>query len=109
MTGVANPMDGLVIAGEPFSITCMVNGAVSLEAKFNFELIAEDNGAVIHHQDDARDTQFLHNFNARASDAGQYICKVTVDSDFLARPITSMSTAVTLTVQRKPNLCDQII
>ena len=117
MTGVASPMDGSVIAGELFSITCTVNGADSLEARFNFELIAEDNGADIHHQEDSNYTQLLHNFNASASDAGQYVCKVTIDSDFLDAPITSMSTAVTLTVQRKPNLltvqrkpnlCDQI-
>ena len=107
MTGFASPMDDLVIAGELFSITCMVNGADSLEARFNFDLTAEDNGTVIHHQDNARDTQLIHHLNARASDAGKYVCKVTVDSDFLDAPITSMSTAVTLTVQRKPHLCDE--
>ena len=107
MTGVASPMDDSVIAGELFSISCMVTGADSLEARFNFELIAEDNSTVIHHQEDASDTQSIHNFSASASDAGKYVCEVTVHSDFLDAPITSMSTAVTLTVQRKPHLCDE--
>ena len=104
VTVTVNPVNGLVIAGQLFSITCMITGADNLEATFNFDVIAEDNGAVIHHREDARDTQLIHSFNARASDAGKYVCQVTVRSGFLDEPITSMSTAVTLTVQRKPNL-----
>ena len=99
---MVNPVNGLVIAGKIVSINCMITGADSLEVTFDFELLAEDNRTVIHHREDARDTQLIHSFNARASDAGKYVCKVTVCSDFLDEPITSMSTAVTLTVQRKP-------
>ena len=104
VTITVNPVNGLVIAGKMVSINCMITGADSLEATFDFELVAEDNGAVMHYQEDARDTQVVYSSNARASDAGKYVCKVTVRSDFLDEPITSMSTAVTLTVQSKPNL-----
>ena len=103
MTVLVNPVNSSVFAGQLFSITCIITGADSLEARFNFDFIAEDNGTVIH-QGNTSDTQLIHNFIARVSDAGKYVCKVKVCSDFLARPITSMSTAVTLTVQRKPNL-----
>ena len=103
MTVTVNPVNGLVIAGKIVSINCMITGADSLEATFDFELVAEDNRTVMHYQD-ARDTQVVYSSNARESDAGKYVCKVTVRSDFLDEPITSMSTAVTLIVQRKPNL-----
>ena len=98
--GSAHPK-GLIIAGNTFSTTCIVNGANDLDARFNYKVIAEDSGAVIHHQEDASDTQFTHSFTARASDAGMYTCKVTVTSTFLNEPITISSTAVTLTVQSK--------
>ena len=99
--GSAHPM-GLITAGNTFSITCIVNGANDLDARFNYKVIAEDNGII--HQKDASDTQFTHNFTARASDAGMYTCKVTVTSTFLNEPITISSTAVTLTVQSKAKL-----
>ena len=102
VTVTVNPVNGLVIAGKMVSINCMNTGADSLEATFDFELIAEDNRTVMHYQEDTRDAQVVYTSKARASDAGKYVCKVTVDSDFLDAPITSMSTAVTLTVQRKP-------
>ena len=106
--GIASPMGfKLVVAGKLFSITCMVNGADDLQARFNFTLIAEGNGTVIHHEEESSDTELIHNFTARASDAGMYICKVTVTSSFLDKPIIS-NTTLTLTVQSKPNLCDQI-
>ena len=101
--GMVNPMNGLVTAGELFSITCVITGADNLEARFNFTLIAEDNGTVIHREENTRDTQFIHNFTARASDAGLYTCNVTVTSAFLDGPIIS-NTTVTHTIQSKYNL-----
>ena len=99
--GIVNPMNGLVISGKLFSITCIVNGTDDLEASFNFKLIAEDNGTIIHHEEDASDTQYIHNFTARASDAGMYTCRATVTSTFLDGPIIISNTTVTLTVQSK--------
>ena len=99
--GIVNPMNGLVIAGKLFSITCMINGTDNLEARFNFTLTAKDNGTVIYHEENTSATEFIYNFAARASDAGMYICKVTVTSAFLDGSIIS-NTAVTLTVQSKP-------
>ena len=95
------PMNGLVIAGELFSITCTVTGADKLRAQFNFILTAENGGTMVHHEEDASDKTFTHSFTARASDAGVYACQVTVTSILLNNPITSSST-VTLTVQSKP-------
>ena len=101
--GIVNPMNGLVTAGELFSITCMITGADNLEARFNFSLIAGGNNTVIHHDTGASEIHSIHNFTARASDAGMYICRVTVTSSFLDEPI-SASTTVTLSIQSKPNL-----
>ena len=106
--GTVNPMNGTVVAGKLFSITCTVNGADGIQARFNFTLVTEDNGTVIHREENTRDTQFIHIFTARASDAGMYTCRVTVTSTFLDKPIIS-NTTVNLTVQSKPNLCDRII
>ena len=101
--GIVNPMNGLVTAGELFSITCVITGADNLEANFNFTLTAEDNNTVIHHDEGTREARLIHNFTARASDAGTYTCRVTVTSPFLDKPIIS-NTTVTLTVQSKTNL-----
>ena len=98
--GSAHPI-GVITAGNTFSITCIVNGTDSLVARFNYKVIDKDNGSIIYHQEDASNTQFTHSFTARASDAGKYVCNVTVDSDFLDEAITISSTAVTLTVQSK--------
>ena len=98
--GTAHPI-GFITAGETFSITCIVNGANDLDARFNYKVIAEDNGTMIYHQEDASDLQITHDFTARASDAGMYTCEVTVTSTFLNEPITISSTAVTLIVQSK--------
>ena len=100
VTAIMNPMNGLVIAGERFSITCMFTGVDRLQARFNFILIAEGDGTTVYH---ASNKQFTHSFFTSASDAGMYTCKVTVTSTFLDNLITSSST-VTLTVQSKPNL-----
>ena len=102
--GIVSPMNGVGTAGELFSITCMITGADNLEARFNFSLIAGGNNTVIHHDAGTSEIHSIHNFTARASDAGMYTCKVTVTSSFLDEPITSMSTAVTLSIQSKPNL-----
>ena len=101
MIGSAHPI-GFITAGNTFSITCIVNGANGLDARFNYKVIAEDNGII--HQEDANDTQLTHSFTARASDAGTYTCEVTVTSTFLNEPITISSTAVTLIVQSKAKL-----
>ena len=101
--GIVNPMNGLGTAGELFSFTCTITGADNLEAWFNFTLIAEDNNTVIHRDEDTRETRFIHNFTASASDAGMYTCNVTVTSTFLDGPIIS-NTTVTLTIQSRPNL-----
>ena len=101
--GIVNPMNGSVIAGKLFSITCMIIGADNLKAKFNFTLIAEDNNTVLHHEENTINTHLIHNFTAIASDAVVYLCKVTVTSTFLDEPIIS-NTTITLTIQSKSNL-----
>ena len=98
--GTAHPI-GFITAGNTFFITCIVNGANDLDARFNYKVIAEDNGTAIYHQEDESDTQFTHSFTARASNAGMYTCEVTVTSTFLDEAITISSTAVTLIVQSK--------
>ena len=92
-----NPMNGLVVAGKLFSISCMVNGTDDLEASYNFSVTAQRNNTIVKTTDD---THLLHSFTARVSDAGNYICKVTVTSDFLDGPIFS-NTTLTVTVQSK--------
>ena len=106
MVGIVNPMNGLVTAGKLFSITCMITGADGLEARFNYKLIAKENGTAIHNEEDASDIQFIHYLFARASDAGMYTCRVTVTSAFLDKPIIS-NTTVTLTIESRSKKCIQ--
>ena len=99
MTVIAtlNPIDGLVVAGGQISISCMINGANNLEARFNLTLTAQRNNTFV---TTANDTHLQHSFIARVSDAGKYICNVIVTSAFLDGPIIS-NTTVTLIVQSK--------
>ena len=90
-------MDGLIVAGRLFSITCTTSDANDLEARFLFTLTTQSSNTVVK---TANDKQLQHSSIARVSHAGKYICNVNVTSAFLNRPIIS-NTTVTLTVQSK--------
>ena len=92
-----DPMDGLIVAGEMFLISCTINGANNLEANFLFTLTPHRNKSIVK---TANTKQLQHGFIAKASDAGKYICNATVTSAFLDGPIIKDAT-VTVIVQSK--------
>jgi hypothetical protein len=86
---------GTVVAGNLVSISCMITDVDSLEVTISYTLTAQRNNASIL---TTSNDYIVHNFTARVSDAGIYICEVTITSPLLDEPIMSSETAA-LTIQ----------
>ena len=88
---------GTPTVGESHSLTCTVTGADRLNPTITYQWF-KDNTVV------SGETQSTLSFSSLSlSDAGQYICDVTVSSNFLSQPIIAKSNTQDLTLESKNN------
>ena len=77
------------IAEESYSLTCTVSGVENLDPTIMYQW-TKNNGTVIQVTNDF-DSNTLSFPTLRVSDSGDYICKVSVSSDYLTQAIDASS------------------
>ena len=84
--------------GEPQILTCSITGAERLSVHTTTFHWTKYNGSTLQIQ---KNTSTLTFSSLRVSDAGQYTCSATIDSNILSESIRSTDSAYTISIHSK--------